>query len=415
MGRDADIVVVGGGITGVATARALAQAGSGVLLLEQFALGHSRGSSHGSSRIFRLTYPDDHYVRLAQAALEGWRELEAECGQTLIVRNGSPRLRPLVNDDMRALGSCGVRYELLDGAEVAARWGLAAEPDERALFQPDGGVTLADRAHSAFVEAARAAGATVAEEAPVTGLTLDRAAVRVSTHRDEIVARAVVVTAGAWAPELLGPLGIELPVVPTRETVAYFDVPRRSGPASRLIDTRHPHGRRRPGSRAPGRSPTRSPHRASGSRSGLHHSGPVTDPGRREPPTPGSSSGSATGWPGATRRADDVCDSTRRRASTRTRPTRASSSSGTAGSSSAPPARATASSSRRARADARRAGARRQRRLVASPLLRRRTTYAATSAISSSSSWSPNVGHRARPFVTRSTTSSSVSARVAVE
>jgi len=69
MGRDADIVVVGAGITGVATARSLAQTGRGVVLIEQFGLGHDRGSSHGASRIFRLSYPDPHHVRLAQGAL----------------------------------------------------------------------------------------------------------------------------------------------------------------------------------------------------------------------------------------------------------------------------------------------------------------------------------------------------------
>ena len=70
MGRDADIVVVGAGITGVATARALAQTGRGVVLVEQFGLGHDRGSSHGASRIFRLSYSDPQYVRLAQGALQ---------------------------------------------------------------------------------------------------------------------------------------------------------------------------------------------------------------------------------------------------------------------------------------------------------------------------------------------------------
>ena len=93
MGRDADIVVIGAGITGVATARALAQAGRGVVLVEQFGLGHERGSSHGASRIFRLSYPDPHYVRLAQGALQSWRELEAECGEQLIVQTGGARLR----------------------------------------------------------------------------------------------------------------------------------------------------------------------------------------------------------------------------------------------------------------------------------------------------------------------------------
>ena len=78
MERDADIVVIGAGITGVATARSLAQAGRGVTLVEQFGLGHERGSSHGASRIFRVSYPDPHHVRLAQSALASWRELEAE-------------------------------------------------------------------------------------------------------------------------------------------------------------------------------------------------------------------------------------------------------------------------------------------------------------------------------------------------
>lgn len=106
MGRDADIVVVGGGITGAATARALAQSGRGVLLLEQLALGHDRGSSHGASRIFRLSYPDAHYVRLAQGALEAWRELEDESGATLIVRSegstSAPRSRPMHARSLRA-------------------------------------------------------------------------------------------------------------------------------------------------------------------------------------------------------------------------------------------------------------------------------------------------------------------------
>ena len=66
MKPDAEIAVVGAGIDGSATARALARHGRSVVLLEQFELGHARGSSHGSSRIFRLSYPDEHYVRLAQ-------------------------------------------------------------------------------------------------------------------------------------------------------------------------------------------------------------------------------------------------------------------------------------------------------------------------------------------------------------
>ena len=165
MGRDADIVVVGAGITGVATARSLAQSGRGVVLVEQFALGHDRGSSHGASRIFRLSYPDAHYVRLAQGALQSWRELESEVGEELIVRTGGLDFGPVAVENARALASCGVSHELLSGADVAARWPISAEAVETVLFHADGGVILADRGYQALLTSAVEAGAVVARRA----------------------------------------------------------------------------------------------------------------------------------------------------------------------------------------------------------------------------------------------------------
>ena len=56
---DAEVVIVGAGVMGLATARALARAGRDVVVCEQFEVGHKRGSSHGGSRIVRLSYPDE--------------------------------------------------------------------------------------------------------------------------------------------------------------------------------------------------------------------------------------------------------------------------------------------------------------------------------------------------------------------
>src|SRR3954451_22780370 len=198
MGRDADIVVVGAGITGVATARALAQSGRGVILVEQFAPGHARGSSHGASRIFRLSYPDPHYVRLAQGALQSWSELEAKAGEELIVRTGGLDFGPVAVENARALAACGVSHELLSGAEVTLRWPIFAEADETVLFHADGGVTLADRAYQALLTSAGAAGAAVLDERRVTAIEPGRGSVRISTDGDEITAGACVVAAGAW-------------------------------------------------------------------------------------------------------------------------------------------------------------------------------------------------------------------------
>jgi sarcosine oxidase len=67
----ADVAVVGAGLNGLAAAWALRRRGCDVVVYEQFELGHTRGSSHGATRIFRLAYPEAHWVRLAQEAFDG--------------------------------------------------------------------------------------------------------------------------------------------------------------------------------------------------------------------------------------------------------------------------------------------------------------------------------------------------------
>src|SRR3954453_20051425 len=80
-GKNVDVIVVGAGAMGSATAWWLARRGVEVVLLEQFEPGHTRGSSHGGTRIFRLAYYDPFYVRMAQATLPLWRELEDDAGE----------------------------------------------------------------------------------------------------------------------------------------------------------------------------------------------------------------------------------------------------------------------------------------------------------------------------------------------
>lgn len=75
-----DVVVVGAGLVGAATARALTERGDRVVLLEQFERGHDRGSSHGATRIFRRGYVEDDYRALTGLAGRAWARLEAETG-----------------------------------------------------------------------------------------------------------------------------------------------------------------------------------------------------------------------------------------------------------------------------------------------------------------------------------------------
>jgi sarcosine oxidase len=202
----AEVVVVGAGIMGSAAAYALAREGRDVLLVEQFQVGHKHGSSHGRSRIVRLAYPEVEFVELAQEAFVGWRELEEESGRALLQLSG---LLELVEDPAQsshdALEEAGAEHELLEAEEARRRWPVGVLDGWTALFQPEAGIVRADVAHRTFVERALAHGARLEENMRVESV-------------DEVDADAVIVTAGSWVRKLVP----DLPVRPTRESVAYF-------------------------------------------------------------------------------------------------------------------------------------------------------------------------------------------------
>ncbi|HEY7874971.1 MAG TPA: N-methyl-L-tryptophan oxidase [Actinomycetota bacterium] len=218
-----DVAVVGAGVMGSSTAYALARKGLDVVVLEQFAVGHNRGSSHGAARIFRLSYPDATYVEMAQESLSLWRDLERDSEADLLARTGGLDTGKNLDEHAAALSACGAAFELIDGAETRARWPfMAVPPAAPVLFQPDAGVVSAEAAWRALSRGARAAGARMHDGARVARLEPEDREVFIRTSTEEIRARAVVVTAGAWARALLATAGIELDTRPTRETVAYF-------------------------------------------------------------------------------------------------------------------------------------------------------------------------------------------------
>jgi glycine/D-amino acid oxidase-like deaminating enzyme len=69
-----DAIIIGSGIIGSWTAYHLSKSGKNVLVLEQFPLGHTRGSSHGHSRNFRMTGQAD--LQWIQRAYDLWKMLE---------------------------------------------------------------------------------------------------------------------------------------------------------------------------------------------------------------------------------------------------------------------------------------------------------------------------------------------------
>lgn len=249
---ETDVVVIGAGVMGLAAARALALAGRDVVVCEQFSVGHERGSSHGASRIVRLSYPDARWVRLAQRSYPLWRELEAECGLRLLALHGTLDLGDW-EANRRSLAACGETFEVLDAAEIGRRFPIRA--DGSGLYQPDGGIVRADLALEALRDGAIAAGAELREGARVASLDVGGEAVMAG----EVRAKVAVVTAGAWAPALVG-----VDATPTSETASYFSC---DAALPSVIDTsfgaEHGYALVAPGV---------------GLKAGLHQSGPIVDP-----------------------------------------------------------------------------------------------------------------------------------------
>ena len=117
------IAVVGLGVAGLSISARLALAGHDVSGFEQFELTHERGSSHGDTRIMRLTPGEGEvYARLARRAQPIWRTWEGLAGRPLIEWTGGVIARP----DASAPGTVHVPSPLSVPAESTAPMGTPA-------------------------------------------------------------------------------------------------------------------------------------------------------------------------------------------------------------------------------------------------------------------------------------------------
>jgi sarcosine oxidase len=239
MNRDFPIIVIGCGGLGSAACHWLAQeAGSAVLGLEQFRLGHSRGASQDHSRIIRLAQHQDAYADLAPDAYDAWHEVERASGVQLLTRTGGLVIEDVAVRDPAATGSRnisgyddvlrrhGVEFERLDAAEIVRRWPqFELAGSEQAIFQAESGIVDAGKANATHIALARAAGATIRDETPVLQVRPRGQYVEVVTADETYLAEQVVVTVDAWTNTVLSELGLQLPLAVTQEQVTYYATP----------------------------------------------------------------------------------------------------------------------------------------------------------------------------------------------
>lgn len=214
-----DVIVLGLGGMGSATAATLARRGARVLGLEQFAFAHSRGSSHGHTRIIRTAYYEHPaYVPLVRRAFTLWAELGERIGRTLLTPCpclcvGDPA-GELILGVRRAASEHGLPVETLSAKDTEARFPQFRVPaGSVGVLEQSAGILAVEECVSAHIQDAFAHGAELHEHEAVLGYEVVAGGVVVKTAKGEYFAEKLVVTVGAWATDWLASLGVPLTVM----------------------------------------------------------------------------------------------------------------------------------------------------------------------------------------------------------
>jgi sarcosine oxidase len=206
----------------------LAERGVSVLGFEQFQPGHSRGSSHGESRVFRVASHEDlRYVPLALRALDLWRELERLSGTKLLTMTGIHYIGPpqgkIVSGARLSAQTHGLHYQLLDRDQMQRHFPQhRLNPEDAAVYQDSAGIVLPEVAILAATTRAESLGARLLRDTRIRRITRVGGFVEVSTGASTYRVRKVIIAVGPWLGSFLPDLG--LPVQVARQVLAWFPV-----------------------------------------------------------------------------------------------------------------------------------------------------------------------------------------------
>jgi len=227
MAKSHEVIIAGLGAMGSAAAFHLARRGRAVLGFDRFAPPHTLGSSHGRTRIIREAYFEHPaYVPIVQRAYQLWVELESAARTTLLLKTGGLMIgRPeseVVTGARLSAERHGLPHAVLSAPEVTRRFpGLTPETGMIAVHEPRAGILFPEACIGAHLGLAQSYGAEIHTQEPVLSWNADGSGVSVTTERATYKAESLVITAGAWASELLADL--QPPLTVERQILFWFD------------------------------------------------------------------------------------------------------------------------------------------------------------------------------------------------
>ncbi|MEZ4671352.1 MAG: N-methyl-L-tryptophan oxidase [Anaerolineae bacterium] len=246
MNRHYDVIVLGGGAIGAATAYSLVQRGKQVLLVERFSPGHVRGSSSGDGRVMRFNYSDTIYVELGLLAYPLWERLSHDSGKHLIKKTGMIEYGPVnclpIRESQSNLQRYNLAHQWLSAADANRRFPQFHFSESRdILHQPDGTAIFATPAVMALWDLFVRLGGTTQINCQIEAISARHDGIELRDSRgDSWFGERLVMAAGPWMKPLGRLLELELPLSVTQEGVAYFasinDVDHRVGTMPILAD-----------------------------------------------------------------------------------------------------------------------------------------------------------------------------------
>jgi glycine/D-amino acid oxidase-like deaminating enzyme len=222
----ADVVIVGGGIVGTASAYYLARAGVSVTLVERGEIGREQSSRNWGFVRQQGRHPVEVPLMLESNRL--WRSLEDELeaniewtqGGNLALADDEAKLQRFI-DWRKVAEEHGLETQILSPDDLRRQFPRLASGFVGAMYTPTDGHANPEKVSAAFAEAARRLGATIHTREAVEDLLTSGGQVEgVTTDRGRISAGHVVCAAGALSNRLLRSLGLTLPQRTVRATVA---------------------------------------------------------------------------------------------------------------------------------------------------------------------------------------------------
>jgi sarcosine oxidase / L-pipecolate oxidase len=218
-----DVVVIGGGPVGLASAYQCAKAGRSVLVLERFNFFNQSGSSNDLVRMFRTMYTQDFMADLAFQSISAWRELESDAGQSLVWMNGllnfgDPNYQSGPEGNLTApipnMERLGLPYRVLNVAQIMQQYPLRNLPDNFiGVFAPDNGCINVPLLLRSLYRLAQSYGAKLQAHAEVKEFKVSEGGISVTFENGEIetvTAAKCIVAAGAYSNDVLTGVGVKI-------------------------------------------------------------------------------------------------------------------------------------------------------------------------------------------------------------